>query len=315
MGSEKISKTMMAEIEKKAIILNAPFIFIMAFSGIFFGYLSNSASIMLDGIFSTILLITLFFAMYIKKLSNQPVSYLYPYSKWKLDTIYILFKVLVLLGILFYTFVDAIIILFEFFFLGVVPDEVTAYWIVIYSVIKLSAAIPSYLIYRKYRIKTKDKSDFLKIEQKSVLIDAGITLSIFIGFFTIGQIDLFHEITDALILLFLTMFLLFEMFKEFLYTMDVLIGKRVKVDREVYYVSYFNHYFPDFKFKDIHIEYYGKITVVSIVCGFEGDKSIIDLHNFERIIKEEMSDELGEIYLHTYWDEDTKPYCLINQGI
>ncbi len=307
-----LNKEEISKIENKAILVNAPFILVMAVSGLLFGYLSHSSSIILDGLFSTILFLTLFLAIYIKQLSNQPVSYLYPYSKWKLDTVYILFKVLVLLGILFYTLFDASIILYEYIFHGVVPEEVQGFWITVYSIIKLGAAIPSYLIYRKYRKKAHDRSEFLKIEQKSVLIDAGITLSILIGFYTFGQIDMFKEITDALILLLLALFLIKEMFHEFRHTMDILIGKRILVNREEYYVNYFNRYFADFKFKDIHIEYYGPITVVSMVCGFTGEKSIIELHNFERILKEKLRDELGEVYLHTYWDEDTKPYCMLD---
>ncbi len=311
--TKKLTKDEISLIENRAIIINAPFIFIMAVSGLVFGYLSHSSSIILDGLFSTILFLTLFLAMYIKQLSNQPVSYLYPYSKWKLDTIYILFKVLVLLGILFYTFFDAIVILFEYIAMGLVPNEVEGFWITIYSIIKLSAAVPSYFIYQKYRKSCDDRSEFLKIEQKSVLIDAGITLAILLGFYTIGQIELFKEITDAIILLFLAMFLIREMFQEFIHTMNVLIGKRIKVNLEEYYVNFFNLYFSDFHFKDIHIEYYGKITVVSVVCGFDNEKSIVELHDFERIIKEKLSEEFGEVYLHTYWDEDTRPYCMINE--
>lgn len=306
-----LSKAEISKIENKAILVNAPFIFIMAVSGLVFGYLSHSSSIILDGLFSTILFMTLFFAAYIKKLSNQPISYLYPYAKWKLDTIYILFKVLILLGILFYTLFDASIVLFEYIKYGIAPEEVKGYWITIYSVIKLGAAVPSYFIYKNFRHKTKDRSEFLKIEQKSVIIDGGITLAILIGFYTIGQIEFFKEITDAIILLLLALFLIREMLHELTHTINILIGKRILVEREEYYVNFFNNYFADYQFKDIHIEYYGQITVVSIVCGFKGEKSIIELHNFERVLKEELRGELGEVYLHTYWDEDTKPYCML----
>lgn len=307
---KNINKEKIAKIENKAILINAPFIFIMAISGLIFGYLSNSSSIVLDGLFSTILLLTLIFAAYIKHLSKQPISYLYPYSKWKLDSIYILFKVLILLGILLYTLFDACFVLFEYVFNGVTPESVNGFWITIYSIIKLSAAVPSYLIYKKYREQTSNRSEFLKIEQKSVLIDAAITLSILIGFYTIGQIEMFAEITDAIILLVLALFLIKEMISELILIINILLGKRIQVEKEEYYVNLFNNYFYDFKFKDVHIEYYGATTVVSIVCGFTGQKSIIDLHNFERKIKKQLRDDLGEIYLHTYWDDDTNPYCI-----
>lgn len=302
----------MEKIEQKAIRINAIFILIMALSGLIFGFLSKSSAIILDGLFSTILFFTLLFAIYIQKVSSQPVTYLYPYSKWRLDTIYILFKVLILLGILLYTLIDSIIVLGEFFIYGIVPDEVNASWIIIYTVIKLSAAIPCYLIYSKYIRQTNNKSEFLHIERKSVVIDGGITFAIFVGFFTIGQISWLKDITDGLILFCLAVFLLYEMKKELVHTMDVLLGKRINVDREKYYTGLLTNWFSEFYIKDIHIEYYGKTTVVSIVSSFNGSKTTLELHNFERMVKKILEAEFGTVFLNIYWDEENKFDCLIN---
>ncbi len=302
----------MARIEQKAIEINLIFILIMALSGLVFGFLSKSSAILLDGLFSTILFLTLIFAIYIQKVSNQPVTYLYPYSKWRLDTIYILFKVLVLLGILLYTLIDSVIVLGEYFLYNSVPTEVNATWIIIYTFIKLSAAIPCYMIYTKFIKATNYKSAFLRIERKSVVIDGGITFAIFVGFFTIGQISWLKDITDSIILFCLAVFLLYEMKKEFVHTMDVLLGKRINIERERYYTGLLTNWFSDFYVKDIHIEYYGKTTVVSIVSGYCGSKTTLELHNFERTIKRILEAEFGTVFLNIYWDEENQLNCLID---
>ncbi len=300
--------------EFKAIKYNSAFIFLMAASGLIFGTLAKSSAIILDGLFSTILFLTLILAIFIQKISSQPISYMYPYSKWRLDSLYILFKVLVLIGILVYTFFDAIHVLVDFMISSNVPDEVNGTWIIIYSALKIMAAVPPIIIYGKFRKKVNNKSEFLKIEQKSVIIDTVITLAILVGFLTLGKIEATEPIADAIILLFLSVFLLTKMFKELTHIIDLLIGKRINLDREIYYLNFFNLWFVDYHFKDVHIEYYGKTTMVSLVCSYKGKKNIYEMHDFERKVKELMYNEFGSIYLQIYWDEEEKPFCFLEEN-
>ncbi len=296
-------------VELEAIKKNAIFIFIMAVSGIVFGILAKSSAIILDGLFSTILFLTLILAVFIQKIASQPVSYLYPYSKWRLDSIYILFKVLILLGILVYTLFDTSFTLVDYFVDNKIPEAVNGYWIIMYSIIKICAAIPPLLIYRSYRKKCNDKSEFLKIEQKSVIIDASITLGILFGFLTLGQIEVVEPIADPLILMFLAFFLLKQMYGELIHIINLMIGKRINLDREIYYLGYFNTWFVDYRLKDLHIEHYGKKAMVSLVANYQGRKTIYELHDFEREVKKLMADEFGDIYLQIYWDEEQTPFC------
>ncbi len=296
-------------IELDAIKKNAIFIFIMAISGIMFGVLAKSSAIILDGLFSTILFLTLILAIFVQKIASQPISYLYPYSKWRLDSIYILFKVLILLGILLYTLVDASFTLVDYFVNNEAPEAINGYWVIVYSIIKIFAAIPPVLIYQKFRKKCNDKSEFLKIEQKSVIVDASITIAILIGFLTLGQIKTIEPIADPLILLFLTFFLLKKMYAELIHIVNLMIGKRINLNREIYYLSYFNTWFIDYRLKDLHIEHYGKKAMVSLVANYQGRKTIYELHDFEREVKRLMADEFGDIYLQIYWDEEQTPFC------
>ncbi len=308
-----MNRDQISNYELKAVKYNSVFMLIMAASGLVFGVLAKSSAIILDGLFSTILFLTIILAVFIQKIASQPISYMYPYSKWRLDSLYILFKVLILIGILMYTLFDAVHVLVDFFVSGSMPEAIEGQWIIIYSFIKISAAVPSILIYKGYRKKVKNKSEFLKIEQKSVMIDTIITLAILIGFLTLAQVERIEPVADALILLFLSVFLLSQMYKELIHIINLLIGKRINLDREIYYLNYFNLWFNDYKFKDVHIEYYGKTTIVSLVCNYKGKKDIYEMHDFERKVKELMYLEFGSIYLQIYWDEETKPFCFIDE--
>ncbi len=298
-------------VELKAIKRNAIFIFIMAVSGIVFGVLAKSSAIILDGLFSTILFLTLILAVFIQKIASQPISYLYPYSKWRLDSIYILFKVLILLGILVYTLFDAGFTLLDYFANNQVPEPINGYWIIVYSIIKICAAVPPLIIYRNYRKKCNDKSEFLKIEQKSVVVDVSITLAILVGFLTLGQVEIIEPIADPIILIILTFFLLKKMYGELIHIINLMIGKRINLDREIYYLGYFNTWFVDYRLKDLHIEHYGKKAMVSLVANYQGRKTIYELHDFEREVKKLMASEFGDIYLQIYWDEEQTPFCCV----
>lgn len=296
------------EYENTAINKNIIFLFLMASSGIIFGELANSEAIVLDGAFSTILFLTIFLAKYIQKKTSEPKSFLYPRGKWQLNSLYILFKIMLLFGILLYSLLESVVSIGSFVMAGTEPEEIVQIYANIYYVVKLISFVFAYKIYQNYLIKTKGKSQLLKIEKSAVLIDGLITVSIFIGFQTLGRIDLIAPITDSIILFFLSLFLMYRIIHEFRETLDLILGKRIFVKRENYYKSLFTNYFPDLEILDLYIQYLGKTTVVSIVGSFSGSKTVNDFTRIEQKIKDIMYKEYGKILLELYWDTKSLGY-------
>lgn len=295
-------KTELVKRESEAINRNIPFLFIMAFSGIFFGSLANSSAIVLDGTFSLILFLSVFLAKFVQKKSSEPANFIYPHGKWQLDSLYIIFKVLILFGILFYSSVDAIRTIFEYIIHTegeTIIKQGYANW---YYLIKFIAFGISYAIYYHYEKLVDFKSQILHLERKSVFIDGIITISIFLGFRILGRIELIAPISDSIILLLLSLFLMREMTHEFKHILQIILGKRIYLERENYYKAMFNVYFYGINFSDVHIQFYGKTVIVSIVSSFEGKLSMEQLCELETEIKQLMFEEYDKVFLQMYWD-------------
>ncbi len=290
------------DVESKAMTRNLFPIFMMGASGLIFGYLAGSSAIILDGAFSTVILLTVLLAKKINKLANAPRSYSYPRGRFLLENIYILFKIIVLMTILVLSIGDSILTLYEYFYNNVHPGEINQFYANLYYLFKLLFFGIAICIYYYYYKQTNKKSSILKLEMKAVLIDGTITITIFLGFLFLGQIPFFEHITDSIILFLISCFLLYEVSHDFKEQLNKTLGKRDLINKEIYYRSLFNVYFADFEFLDIYIFYLGKACTVSIIANFEGTKGVADLVYLEHEIKRIMGQDLGQIYLYMYWD-------------
>jgi len=197
--------------EKKASNYNIIPIFIMAFSGIVFGALSHSSAIVLDGIFSFVLFLTIFLGKWIQKQVDKPKNYDYPMGMSRLSSLYVLFKVLILLGILLFSLINSLIEIYSYFVGTLEHVEIIQSYVGIYYIVKLSAFIISVIIYRYYMNKCNFQSNILSVDYKGTLVDGFITIGIMFGFFVFGSIEILAPISDALILFILSCFLIFEM--------------------------------------------------------------------------------------------------------
>lgn len=297
-----MTKEKMLQIEKKALNINTPFILIMALSGLIFGYLSHSSAIVLDGIFSSILFLTIFLAKVIQKQAAMPRSYIYPMGKWYLDNVYNLFKVLILVGILSVSFIESIVKIVEFYFGILEVPPIIHFYADIYYVVKLAAFFVAFFVYKHYSKKALNRSEFLKIETKGVFIDGIITISIALGFFFLGGIEPLEPVIDSIILFGISLFLLIKMYSSGISYINQLLGKRIFLQREEYYAKIINKEVKDVDVLDLYIKFSGKSPVVVLTCTYEGSKDIDFFINFEHIVKDTLRGEFGEVYLNMYFD-------------
>lgn len=289
-------------IENKAMTYNLVPIFMMGASGLVFGYLAGSSAIILDGIFSTVILLTVLLAKKINKLANTPRNYHYPRGRFLLENIYILFKIIVLITILVLSIGDSLLTLYEYFANDIYPEAINHFYANLYYIFKFVFFAIALGIYYYFYQLTDKKSNILKLEMKAVMIDGTITITIFLGFLILGNIPFFEHISDSIILLIISCFLLYEVIHDFKFQLNKTLGKRDLITTEIYYRSFFNLYFTDFEILDVYIFYLGKSCTVSIVANFDGSQDVDQLVFFEEEIKRIMMDELGDIYLYLYWD-------------
>ncbi len=295
-------------IESRAMSINLIPIFIMGASGLLFGYLAGSSAIMLDGAFSTVIFLTVILAKKISKVANVPRTHKYPRGRYLLESLYILFKIVVLMTILIISMGESAITLYEYYFHSVIPEAVNTFYANMYYVVKLTAFAIALIVYKYYLKQCDNKSNVLLIETKSVIIDGTITIAIFLGFFILGNFKPIEDVVDSIILLCISIFLFKEVMHSFKEQLNKTLGKRDMQSQEIYYKSMFNNYFSQFEFIDVYIFYLGKACTVSIIGNFEGEVSVNDLVYLEHEIKKLMSEELGKVYLYLYWDKRGQDY-------
>lgn len=291
----------LVNIEKRAILVNLTPIGLMGVSGMYYGSVANSSAVVLDGLFSSVLFITVIIATFVSRLSEKPRNEMYPQGHWLLENLYILFKILVLLTIVAYSLEEGVSGLFSYFNNTLEHETVNQHLINYYYIIKAFLVVICYFVYTYYLNKIKNHSDILKLERKSVLIDGGITISIALGFIILSQFESTKLISDQIILTCLSLFLLKEVTHDFILEINKTIGKRTLGQRELYYKSLFNNYFNDVTTDDVYIHLVGKNAIVSVTSRFDGKKSLDEIHNIEKSIKNLMFSEFDDVLLYMYW--------------
>lgn len=297
----------LAKYEKKATNLNIPFIFIMAASGIIFGFLAHSSAILLDGSFSFVLFLTIFLGKYIGRHTATPKSFDYPMGKSSLESLYVLFKILILIGLLLFSLTDAIKVFFEYAGGTYVEQEVIQQYARIYYVVKLSAFAISYGIYTYFIDLTNNQSNVLRIDRKGTFLDGIITIAIMIGLKVLAFIPVLAPIADSVVLFFLASFLLFEMGRELSHELQSALGKRRFLSQENYYKAYFNNYFHSVCIQDVYINQIGDAFFGYVSLSFEGEVTCDEIVRFEKIIKNEMNNKFDEIYIELYFEPHSLP--------
>ncbi len=299
-------------IEAKAISYNMVPIFLMGLSGLYFGYMAGSSAIILDGTFSMVILLTVLLAKRVSKVAAGPRTKQYPRGRYLLESIYMIFKVIVLMTILVVSIGESLVSLFEYFFMNVVPEPVDQHYANLYYFFKLSFFGIAVIIYRYFYTKSNKKSRLIKLEIKSVLIDGVITASIFTGFLILSHTPL-KEISDSIVLLVVASFLLFEISHDFKHQLDRTLGRRELIDRENYYRGLFNNYFVDFEFIDVYFFYLGKACHASIVAEFYGSICVDEIIDLEHEIKKLLKPEFDDVYIYLYWDRTAEEKRILRE--
>ncbi|MGL5020624.1 MAG: cation transporter [Mycoplasmatales bacterium] len=288
--------------EKRATNLNIPFVFIMAGAGLVFGTLANSSAILLDGSFSFVLFLTIFLGKYIQKHTSKPKNFEYPMGKSSLESLYVLFKILILIGLLMVSFSEALAVFLQYANGTYIEQEIIQFYANIYYIVKMSAFAISYGIYSYYINLIHDKSNVLRIDRKGTFLDGIITLAIMFGLFFLSFVPILAPIADSVVLFFLASYLLFEMFRELSHEIQTSLGKRCFLSEEKFYKSFFNNYFVKAKILDVYINQAGDSFFAYVTLSFEGKVACEDIVKLEKTIKYEMNKKFDEIFIELYFD-------------
>ncbi|MFV0289005.1 MAG: cation transporter [Mycoplasmatales bacterium] len=278
------------------------FILIMAISGLFFGIISSSKSILTDGIVSLVIFCSSFLGIYIQRRLRLSDDTLYPYGRWRFQNIYNLLRMITLLLIILYSFLEAIFTIYHYLFENIIPPEIDFVSAIPYFIIKMVAVFLalSWLSLNKDNLNNEE----YKVEFTSISVDGVLTLAIIIGMAVFANIALIQYIADSLTLLIVAIILGISIFKELKALINLMIGKKIYVTQEQAISQLINRHYQDFYFKDIHLENQGIITQVFITCYFDDKKTMEDFLQLQIKAKELLqANGFDKTHVHFYFEQ------------
>ncbi len=283
---------------------NLIFILIMAISGLFFGFYTGSKSIITDGIVSTVILISSYVGLFIHSSLKPNNIKAYPYGKWRFEYIYNLLRLVSLLAIIAYSFLDSIYVIYHYLVSGVTHKEVLLLDIAPYFIIKILAVILSITWLKKnYKQGNIDKEPYL-MELSSVKVDGMLTAAILIGMLVFSRIDAIAMIADALTLIIVAIILAVSIFTELKHLILMMIGKRVFQDEEQFISDLIQTKYHQIHVGDVYLEKHGMISMIYIQCSFDESMSTCDLARMQREVKSYLKiHKIQKPRLHFFFDE------------
>lgn len=293
----------------KVVKVNLIFVFVMALSGLGFGFLTGSKSIITDGIVSSVIFVSSYVGTHVH-LRMYPISaYDYPYGKWRFEYIYNLLRMVTLLVIIGYSFLESLYTIFHYFTSGVVPKEIILAEVMPYFVIKMVMVVCS-LVWLKRCYKRKDINlEAYTMEKSSVQVDGILTLAIFLGIVIFSHIAPISKIADACTLLIVAIILGFSVFKELRQLVVMMIGKRIFHEQEKFITDLVHKKYDDFHISDVFLEKHGAISMIYLRCSYDNALTSEQFTKLQRELKAYfIMHDIEKPMLHFYFDDNSDLY-------
>lgn len=292
---------------ERVVKVNLIFVFVMALSGLVFGFLTGSKSIITDGIVSTVIFVSSLVGIYVHSSLYPACIDDYPYGKWRFEYIYNLLRMVTLLVIIGYSFLESLYTIFHYWISGVIPKEIILIEVFPYFLIKMSMVFLSlWWLKSNYKKKHVDFESY-SMESSSIKVDGFLTLAILIGIVVFSHIPVISKVADAFTLLIVAIILGISVFKELKQLIVMMIGKRIFHEQEAFIIKLINEKYDDFKIHDVYLEKHGIISMIYIKCEFEHSMTSSEFMKLERELKAYFKiHEIEKPMLHFYFDETSK---------
>ena len=245
--------------ERKALIIG---IFINIFSaicGIVFFVITNSKSLLLDGLISTILVISTIFSLYISKKLENKESHRYPLGNWPIENLFLLFRSILMILTILLSLVSALATIILFSINNeIVEVDASLLPMLIYGILMVGSCLLITITYSYFNKKIKNGSEIIKIEIKSSIYDGLVTL------FTVSGLLLFDNLTsiewlsktgDSIIVIILSIIYIISPIKEIYNQTKILTDKRRDELEEKRIYDSLSRMFPQFAIFDVYYSF------------------------------------------------------------
>ena len=275
-------------IEQKALKMGNILNLIMAISGIMIFILSNSKAVLIDGMFSLIQFISTLIAVKISKDFSRSSIKQYPLGQYSKETLYVLFKSLLIIILLVWSAFSGINTIKDFFSNPSSVPQINLTTIIINSIIMSTLCFGLSFIYKHFNRKIKNCSDVLKTEAIGAnldgIISAGTGIA-FILFKTIPFLKPSFPISDSILVLLLVGIFAIQPIQVLINQINILAYKRLHHKSESELKISIKSEFPYLEIHDIFISRLGKFTEVFVTLSMNGNFTIDELDLLREKIK------------------------------
>ncbi len=286
-------------IERNCLIITTILNINLAIIEIVFFFLTNSMSILFDGIFSSIMSLTSLFAIILTIFTTKN-SFNYPFGRSVYDNVFALFKNLLVILVGLYFIVDSSITLYNLSNNIIQPEKFNNQKIYIaYISVACGMSLITLLIYFLFHKHLSYKSSILKSELLSTAVDFFISFSIGVALIVSTLFAnnnlLIRDIVDKSLTIVLILIIIPPVIKSFVIEILNITGYRLFKDEEKELKIHL-------KFKeidDVYIQRHNQQKIFMIKLKINSDTDIL-------MIKSEI---LKHIYEH--YSSDSKIYYLI----
>ncbi|MFC4994530.1 cation transporter [Rubritalea tangerina] len=142
----------------------------MGIAGVTASYLSNSDALLIDGLYSLVNFASALVAMKVAKNVQQMPNPEFPYGYYANESLYVLFRSLVLMGILLFACFGALDKIFHYLSGGEVPKIVLGP-IITYSILMVAICFGLAATHHRNWLKTQKQSNILQTEKSAAIVD------------------------------------------------------------------------------------------------------------------------------------------------
>ena len=223
-NSQSVSK-----FEQRSFVIARWANFIMAIAGITTAWLSHADALLVDGLYSSVNLLSSLVAAKVGESVMRPSSKTRPFGFYAHEPIYISFRSMILLGILMFASVSAISKILAYISGNETPELIFGF-IVIYSVAMVVICLGLAYTHHRNWLNTRKISDILKTEKQAAIIDGAVSAGLGVAYALAPLLrgtflEFLLPVTDSIVVLVLVVIIIKQPVTFFLNALSELAGK------------------------------------------------------------------------------------------
>lgn len=270
-----------------------------ALLGLVFFFITKSQTMFLDAFISLILCVSTIISLVVARVVNKKDSEKFPLGRYAIENLFLIFRAILMLGIIAYTLIEGIVTIVQFYEGTLVSDlNINFTYMIIYAVLMVGSCIAITVTYSHYNRKLEVPSEIIKIEITSSIFDGLVTLfatSSLLIFTYVPALSSISEIGDSIVVIILSVGYLALPIKEIVKQIRILTDKRENQDIESDIRKFLNDEYSNFKIYDVYCALSGDVSSIYICLYPKEDLAASEISDEFTSIRE----ELGQEYTHS----------------